>query len=77
MIIIKKCRQCKAGIEGEHSHHTTNAWKGEKEKIVGNKRKSRLGQQEGIASAQKPASPTRSLRWFHRDIEKGTKVPRY
>ena len=64
IIIIRQSPQCTAGREWEHSQyedpqpHTTNSWKEKKDKIVGDKIKSRSCQQESIGSA---------LKWFIRN----------
>ena len=61
--------------------HTTNPWKKEKEKIVGDKKKELIRPTGSIGSALKPASPTASNteqpRSSQRDTERGTRVLRF
>ena len=59
--------------------HTTNPWKEEKEKIVGDKKeRADLANTKALALLLKHASPTPSntgsQRSFQRDTERGTKV---
>ena len=62
--------------------HTTNTWKEEKDKIVGDKNeRADHANRKALAQLLKPASPTssntESLRLFQRDTERSTKVLRY
>ena len=92
IIIIKRGWQCKAGRErltpyqSEDPNNTTptHRKKEEKGKTVGDKKgASSKANKKALALLLnlKPASPTPSntgsLRAFHRDTEKGTKVRRY
>ena len=90
IIIIKRGWQCKAGRErltpfqSEDPNPTTptHRKKEEKGKTVGYKKwASSKANKNALALLLKPASPTPSntgsLRSFHRDTEKGTKVRRY
>ena len=58
--------------------HTTNSWKEEKDKTIGDKNKrADHPNRKAFALLLKPASPTGSLRSFQRDTERGTKLLRY
>ena len=61
--------------------HPTNPWMEEKEKIVWDKNKERIRQQEALALLLKPSCPSPSNtgqpRSFHRAAERGTKVLPY
>ena len=63
--------------------HTTNPWKEEKDKTVGDKkeRTDHASNWKALALLLKPASPTPSntgsLKSFQRDTERGTKLLRY
>ena len=57
--------------------HTTNPWKEEKDKIVGDKKERGHANRKALALLLKPTSPTPSntgsLRSFQRDTERGHK----
>ena len=62
--------------------HTTNPWKEERDKTVGDKKaRADHANRKALALLLKPASPTPSntgsLRSFQRDTERGTKLLRY
>ena len=87
IIIINWSPQCKARIEWEQSvrrpqPHTSNPWKEEKDKIIGDKKEiADHANMKVFSLLLKPASPTPSitgsLRLSQRDTERGTKVGWY
>ena len=78
IIKIESAVQGRERVRTVNKYEDTNPWKEEEEKIVGAKRKSKLGQQESIGSylktSQSHTHNTGSRRSFQRDTERRTKV---
>ena len=86
IIILESAVQGRARVrtlyQSKDPNHTTNPWKEEKDKTVGDKKeRADHANRKALALLLKPASPTPSktgsLRSFQRDTERGTKLLRY